>query len=42
MQIVNAARDAGVRAVVMTEILPAGIGYVEWMGNNLITLDPAK
>ena len=42
MQIVNAARDAGVRAVVLTEILPKGIGYVEWMGNNLITLDPAR
>lgn len=41
-QIVDAARDAGVRAVVLTEILPKGIGYVEWMGNNLITLDPAR
>jgi hypothetical protein len=26
----------------LTEIRPKGIGYVEWMGNNLITLDPAR
>lgn len=41
-QIVNAAKKAGVRAVVLSEVLPKGIGYVEWMGNNLISLDPSK
>ncbi len=41
-QIVDAARDAGVRAVMLSEVLPAGTTYVEWMGNNLITLDPTK
>jgi zinc/manganese transport system substrate-binding protein len=41
-QIVDAARDAGVRAVVLSEVLPKGTPYVEWMGNNLITLDPSK
>jgi zinc/manganese transport system substrate-binding protein len=41
-QIVDAARDAGVRAVMLSEVLPAGTTYVEWMGNNLITLDPSK
>ena len=42
MQIVNAARDAGVRAVVLSEVMPTGTDYVEWMGQNLITLDPAR
>lgn len=41
-QIVDAARDAGVRAVMLSEVLPAGTTYVEWMGDNLITLDPSK
>jgi zinc/manganese transport system substrate-binding protein len=41
-QIVDAARDAGVRAVMLSEVLPKGTPYVEWMGNNLITLDPSK
>lgn len=41
-QIVDAARDAGVRAVMLSEVMPAGATYVEWMGNNLITLDPSK
>lgn len=41
-QIVDAARDAGVRAVLLSEVLPKGTPYVEWMGNNLITLDPSK
>ena len=40
--IIDAARDAGVRAVVLSEVLPEGTNYVEWMGNNLITLDPSK
>lgn len=41
-QIVDAASAAGVRAVVLSEVMPKGIGYIEWMGNNLITLDPTK
>jgi zinc/manganese transport system substrate-binding protein len=40
--IVDAASEAGVRAVVLSEVLPDGTNYVEWMGNNLITLDPSK
>ena len=39
-QIVDAARDAEVRAVVMTEVLPAGTSYVDWMTANLKTLNP--
>lgn len=41
-QIVDAARDAGVRAVMLSEVLPKGTPYVEWMGDNLISLDPSK
>lgn len=41
-QIVDAARDAGVRAVMLSEVLPKGTPYVEWMGDNLIMLDPSK
>ena len=41
-QIVDAASKAGVRAVKLSEVLPKGIGYVEWMGQNLISLDPGK
>lgn len=41
-QIIDAARDAEVRAVVLSEVLPKGTNYVEWMGQNLITLDPAR
>lgn len=41
-QIIDAASKAGVRAVKLSEVLPKGIGYVEWMGQNLISLDPAK
>jgi zinc/manganese transport system substrate-binding protein len=40
--IIDAASEAGVRAVVLSEVLPEGTNYVEWMGNNLITLDPSK
>ena len=39
-QIVDAARDAEVRAVVLTEILPPGLSYIEWMRANLKTLNP--
>lgn len=39
-QIVDAARDAEVRAVVMTEVLPAGTSYLDWMTANLKTLNP--
>lgn len=41
-QIIDAASKAGVRAVKLSEVLPKGIGYVEWMGQNLISLDPAN
>ena len=41
-QIIDAAAKAGVRAVKLSEVLPKGVGYVEWMGLNLISLDPAK
>lgn len=41
-QIVDAARDAGVRAVMLSEVLPKGKTYVEWMGDNLVSLDPSK
>jgi zinc/manganese transport system substrate-binding protein len=39
-QIIDAARDAEVRAVVLTEILPEGNTYIEWMTANLKTLNP--
>ena len=42
MQIVIAASEAGVRAVVLSEVMPTGVDYVEWMGQNLVTLDPTK
>ena len=41
-QIIDAANAAGVREVVLSEIMPTGAGYVEWMGDNLVTLDPTK
>lgn len=40
--IIDAASEAGVRAVVLSEILPSEMSYVEWMGRNLVTLDPTK
>jgi len=39
-QIINAARDSEVRAVVLTEVLPEGTTYIEWMTANLKTLNP--
>ena len=39
-QIIDAARDAGLRAVVLTEILPEGESYLTWMAANLKTLNP--
>lgn len=39
-QIIDAARDSEVRAVVLTEILPEGTTYLEWMTANLKTLNP--
>lgn len=41
-QIIDAASAAGVRAVVLSEVLPKDIGYIEWMGTNLVSLDPSK
>jgi len=40
--IIDAASAAGVRAVVLSEVLPTGMTYVEWMGRNLVTLDPSR
>lgn len=39
-QIIDAARDAGVRAVVLSELLPTGKSYLDWMAANLKTLNP--
>lgn len=39
-QIIDAARDAGVRAVVLSELLPEGEDYFSWMSANLVTLNP--
>ena len=39
-QIVDAAKTAEVRAVVMTEVLPDGKTYLEWMTANLKTINP--
>jgi zinc/manganese transport system substrate-binding protein len=39
-QIVDAARDAGIRAVVLSEILPEGLSYIQWMSSILKTLNP--
>ena len=39
-QLIEAARNAGVRAVVLSELLPAGKDYFSWMSANLITLNP--
>jgi zinc/manganese transport system substrate-binding protein len=39
-QIVDAARDSEVRAVVMTEVLPEGSSYFDWMTANLKTINP--
>ncbi|HYO41134.1 MAG TPA: zinc ABC transporter substrate-binding protein [Nocardioidaceae bacterium] len=36
-----AAREAGVPVVAVTETLPAGLGYVEWMGDTLSRLRAA-
>ncbi len=41
-QLVDAARDAEVRAVSFTELLPTGMTYIEWMTANINTLNPGK
>lgn len=41
-QIVDAAKEAGVQSVVLSEVMPTGAGYIEWMGDNLVILDPNK
>lgn len=41
-QILTAAKAAGVKAVVLGEILPAGLSYIDWMRANLKTLNPGK
>lgn len=39
-QLIDAARNAGVRAVVLSELLPNGKDYFSWMSANLVTLNP--
>ena len=39
-QLIEAARNAGVRAVVLSELLPDGEDYFSWMSANLKTLNP--
>ena len=41
-QLIYAARDAEVRAVGFTELLPEGMTYVAWMTANINTLNPGK
>jgi zinc/manganese transport system substrate-binding protein len=41
-QLIEAARNAGVRAVVLSELLPDGEDYFSWMSANLKTLNPGK
>lgn len=41
-QIVDAASAAGVRAVVLSEVLPKDTSYLEWMTANLRTINPAN
>lgn len=41
-KLIDAAKAAGVRQVLFSELPPTGTGYVEWMGENLVTLDPAE
>lgn len=39
-QIVEAAKNSETREVVLTEILPEGKSYIQWMSANLTTLNP--
>ena len=41
-QIVNAASAAGVRAVVLGEVLPKDTNYLQWMTNNLRSINPSN
>jgi hypothetical protein len=41
-QIVDAASAAGVRAVVLSEVLPKDTNYLEWMTANLRSINPAN
>lgn len=41
-QIAEAAQAAGVPIILLTEVLPEGIGYVEWMGENASYFAPAN
>jgi zinc/manganese transport system substrate-binding protein len=41
-KLVSAARDAEVRTVLFSELLPAGLTYIEWMTANIKTLNPGK
>jgi methylmalonyl-CoA mutase cobalamin-binding subunit len=39
-QIVDAASQAGVKAVVLSEILTDGQSYIQWMSSILKTINP--
>lgn len=40
-QIVAKAKAAGVAVVTLSELMPKGMAYVDWMGENLVALDKA-
>jgi zinc/manganese transport system substrate-binding protein len=39
--LVSLAKDNGIAVVEMSELLPEGISYPEWMSNNIISIDSA-
>jgi zinc/manganese transport system substrate-binding protein len=39
--LVTLAKDNGIAVVEMSELLPEGISYPEWMSNNIISIDSA-
>ncbi|MEY4981615.1 MAG: hypothetical protein RL174_953 [Actinomycetota bacterium] len=40
-QIADKAKSAGVAVVTLSELMPKGMAYIDWMGENLIALDKA-
>ena len=40
-QIADKAKSAGVAVVTLSELMPKGMEYIDWMGENLIALDKA-
>jgi zinc/manganese transport system substrate-binding protein len=39
--LVALAKDNGIAVVEMSELLPEGISYSEWMHNNILSIDTA-